>query len=88
MYGEGISREGNILDFAVENDIIKKSGAWFSYNGEKIGQGRDNVRKYMQENKEFTDEIDKKVREILMSRKNGAEDEQTDDTTVTDNEEN
>ncbi len=88
MYGEGISREGNILDFAVENDIIKKSGAWFSYNGEKIGQGRDNVRKYMQENKEFTDEIDKKVREILMSRKNGAEDEQTDNTTVTDNEEN
>ena len=88
MYGEGISREGNILDFAVENDIIKKSGAWFSYNGEKIGQGRDNVRKYMQENKEFTDEVDRQVREILMSRKNGGEDEQTDDTAVTDNEEN
>ena len=88
MYGEGISREGNILDFAVENDIIKKSGAWFSYNGEKIGQGRDNVRKYMQDHKEFTDEVDQKVREILMSRKNGAEDEQTDDTAVTDNEEN
>ena len=47
LYGEGISKEGNILDFAVENNIIKKSGAWFSYNGEKIGQGRDNVRKYM-----------------------------------------
>ena len=43
LYGEGISKEGNILDFAVENNIIKKSGAWFSYNGEKIGQGRDNV---------------------------------------------
>lgn len=53
LYGEGISKEGNILDFAVENNIIKKSGAWFSYNGEKIGQGRDNVRKYMVENKEF-----------------------------------
>ena len=51
LYGEGISKEGNILDFAVENNIIKKSGAWFSYNGEKIGQGRDNVRKYMVENK-------------------------------------
>ncbi len=88
MYGEGISREGNILDFAVENDIIKKSGAWFSYNGEKIGQGRDNVRKYMQDHKEFTDEVDRQVREILMSRKNGAEDEQTDDTPVTDSEEN
>ncbi len=88
MYGEGISREGNILDFAVDNDIIKKSGAWFSYNGEKIGQGRDNVRKYMQDHKEFTDEIDQKVREILMSRKNAAEGEQDDNATVTDNEEN
>ena len=65
LYGEGISKEGNILDFAVENNIIKKSGAWFSYNGEKIGQGRDNVRKYMVENKEFTAEIDIQVRELL-----------------------
>ena len=65
LYGQGISKEGNILDFAVENNIIKKSGAWFSYNGEKIGQGRDNVRKYMVENKEFTAEIDRQVRELL-----------------------
>ena len=65
LYGEGISKEGNVLDFAVENNIIKKSGAWFSYNGEKIGQGRDNVRKYMVENKEFTAEIDRQVRELL-----------------------
>ncbi len=65
LYGEGISKEGNILDFAVENNIIKKSGAWFSYNGEKIGQGRDNVRKYMVANKEFTAEIDRQVRELL-----------------------
>ena len=65
LYGEGISKEGNILDFAVENNIIKKSGAWFSYNGEKIGQGRDNVRKYMVENKEFNAEIDRQVRELL-----------------------
>ena len=65
LYGEGISKEGNIRDFAVENNIIKKSGAWFSYNGEKIGQGRDNVRKYMVENKEFTAEIDRQVRELL-----------------------
>ncbi|MCI8521543.1 MAG: recombinase RecA [Clostridia bacterium] len=65
LYGEGISREGNILDYAVDNGIIKKSGAWFSYNGEKIGQGRDNVRKYMVENKEFTAEVDRQVRELL-----------------------
>ena len=69
LYGEGISKEGNILDFAVENNIIKKSGAWFSYNGEKIGQGRDNVRKYMVANKEFTEEINRQVREILASGK-------------------
>ena len=68
MYGEGISKEGNILDYAVENNIIKKSGAWFSYNGEKIGQGRDNVRKYMVENKEFTAEIDRQVRELLSGK--------------------
>ncbi len=65
MYGEGISKEGNILDVAVAMDIIKKSGAWFSYEGEKIGQGRDNVRKYMKENPEFTNMIDKMVREKL-----------------------
>ncbi len=73
MYGEGISKEGNILDFAVDNNIIKKSGAWFSYNGEKIGQGRDNVRKYMIENKEFTEEIDKQVRAILAEGKANAQ---------------
>jgi recombination protein RecA len=65
LYGQGISKEGNILDFAVQHDIIKKSGAWFSYNGEKIGQGRDNVRKYMVENKEFTADIDRQVRELI-----------------------
>lgn len=65
MYGMGISKEGNILDVAVDNGIIKKSGAWFSYNGEKIGQGRDNVRKYMQENREFTEDIERQVRDIL-----------------------
>ncbi|MBQ2669235.1 MAG: recombinase RecA [Clostridia bacterium] len=79
MYGEGISKEGNILDYAVENDIIKKSGAWFSYNGEKIGQGRDNVRKFMQENKEFTEEINANVRELLMKAKNGEDDEEKND---------
>ena len=65
LYGEGISKEGGILDLAVEFDIIKKSGAWFSYNGEKIGQGRDNVRKYMAENTEFTKAIEEQLRETL-----------------------
>lgn len=65
MYGEGISREGNLLDVAVELGIIKKSGAWFSYNGEKLGQGRDNVRKHMKENPEFRDTIEKLIREKI-----------------------
>ncbi len=65
LYGQGISKEGNILDVAVDSGIIKKSGAWFSYNGEKIGQGRDNVRKYMVENKEFCADIERQVRELL-----------------------
>jgi len=65
MYGEGISNMGNILDVAVSMDIIKKSGAWFSFNGEKLGQGRDNVKKYMKENPEFADMIEAMVRERL-----------------------
>lgn len=65
LYGQGISKEGNILDVACDLDIIHKSGAWFSYNGEKLGQGRDNVRKYMQENPEFTQDIDRQIREKL-----------------------
>lgn len=67
IYGEGISAEGNILDVAIELDIIQKSGSWFSYNGEKLGQGRDNVRKYMKENPEFAKEVDTKIREMLKS---------------------
>lgn len=65
MYGEGISKEGNILDAAVNLEIIKKSGAWFSYNGDKLGQGRDNVKKYMKENPEFCKMIEDMVREKL-----------------------
>ena len=65
LYGEGISKEGNILDVAVEFDIIKKSGAWFSYDGMKIAQGRDNARKYLQDNGEFCEMIEKLIREKL-----------------------
>ena len=60
--GEGISRAGNILDMAVNMDIIEKSGSWFSYNGERIGQGRENVKKYLKENPEILDEVESKVR--------------------------
>ena len=63
MYGKGISKEGNILDMAVNLDIVEKSGSWFSYNGERIGQGRENVKKYLTEHPDMLDEIDKKVRD-------------------------
>ena len=62
MYGEGISKIGNIFDMAVNLDIIEKSGSWFSYNGNKIGQGRENVKKYLQDNPDILEEVEKKVR--------------------------
>ena len=65
IFGEGISRSGEILDLAVENDIIKKSGAWFSYNGTKLGQGRDQVRKIIADNPELMEELADKVRKKL-----------------------
>ena len=62
IYGEGISKEGNILDMAVNLDIVEKAGSWFSYNGERIGQGRENVKKYLKENPKMLEEIEGKVR--------------------------
>ena len=64
MFGKGISREGDILDIAVDNNIIEKSGAWFAYNGQKIGQGRENTKVYLKENPAVTLEIENKVREL------------------------
>lgn len=61
LYGEGISVEGGILDLAVEHDIVKKSGAWFTYEGEQLGQGRENVRKLLKDNPELTEELQYKV---------------------------
>mgnify|MGYP002729086562 FL=1 len=63
MYGEGISREGEILDIGSELAIVDKSGAWYSYNGQKIGQGKENVKVYLKENPALCDEIELKIRE-------------------------
>lgn len=63
VYGKGISREGNILDIAVSLDIIEKSGSWFSYKEDRIGQGRENVKKYLQDNPEIAKEIEERIRE-------------------------
>ncbi|MBQ4466056.1 MAG: recombinase RecA [Oscillospiraceae bacterium] len=61
IYGQGINRDGEIIDLAVDLDIVKKSGSWFSYNGEKIGQGRDSVKKKMMEDENFRKEIEEKI---------------------------
>lgn len=63
MFGTGISKTGDILDLAAENDIVSKSGAWYAYNGEKIGQGRENAKTYLKEHPEICAEIEKQVRE-------------------------
>ena len=63
MYGMGISKESEIIDLAVENGILDKSGAWYAYNGEKIGQGKENVKTLLRENKKLCDELEKKVRD-------------------------
>lgn len=63
MFGKGISREGDILDLAANRNIINKSGAWYAYEGSKIGQGRENAKQYLREHPEVMDEVDRKVRE-------------------------
>ena len=63
VYGQGISKEGSILDVGVNLDIINKSGAWFSYNGQRIGQGRENVKQFLRDNPQITKEVDTKIRE-------------------------
>jgi recombination protein RecA len=69
VYGEGVSREGDLLDLAVEKKIVEKSGAWFAYGGERLGQGRENVKAFLKEHPEMRDAIDEKVRrELGMTR--------------------
>ena len=63
IYGKGISKEGNLLDIAVNLDIIEKSGSWFSYNGDRIGQGRENAKSYLMDNPKIAEEVEKKIRD-------------------------
>jgi recombination protein RecA len=65
MYGEGVSREGDLIDIAVEHKIIEKSGAWFAYGGERLGQGRENVKAFLKENIDLRTAIEDKVRHAL-----------------------
>lgn len=73
MYGTGISKSGVILDTAVEMDIVDKAGSWFSYDGEKLGQGRENVKTYLEENQDIMNEIENKIRATLRDDEENAD---------------
>ena len=62
MFGEGISREGSLIDFGVDQDIVKKSGAWYTFDGEQLGQGKENSRKYLKENPKVAEQIEQKIK--------------------------
>jgi recombination protein RecA len=65
LYGEGISREGGLIDMGVENGFVRKSGAWYTYEGDQLGQGKENARKFLRDNPDLADEIEKKIKEKL-----------------------
>jgi recombination protein RecA len=67
MYGEGISKEGSLIDIGVEQDIVQKSGAWFSYNGERLGQGRENAKLFLKDHADFSGQIEKQIREVALT---------------------
>jgi recombination protein RecA len=68
LYGEGISREGELIDLGVQNGLVDKAGAWYSYKGDRIGQGKDNVRTYLKEHPEIADEIDAQLRALVFGK--------------------
>ena len=67
-FDEGISREADIVDLAVKHEIVEKSGAWFAYEGEKIGQGKDNVRKYLKDNPKVVIKLEKQIRDAAVKK--------------------
>lgn len=75
MYGEGISKTGEVLDIATDKEIVKKSGDWYSYNETKLGQGRENVKKFLDDNKDLLEEIEQKVREMSVIKPKGEDKE-------------
>ena len=65
LYGDGISREGGLIDVGVEHGIVRKSGAWYTYEGDQLGQGKENARNFLRDNPDLADEIEKKIKEKL-----------------------
>ncbi len=72
LYGEGISREGELIELGVEHGLVKKSGAWYSYGDDRIGQGKDNVRQFLRDNPEMANDIERKLREKLLPKSGAA----------------
>jgi recombination protein RecA len=68
LYGHGVSREGELIDLGVANNLVEKSGSWYSYNGERVGQGKENVRQHLIDNPAIADELDTKLRELLLPK--------------------
>ncbi|MCK4705590.1 MAG: recombinase RecA, partial [Gammaproteobacteria bacterium] len=87
LYGEGISHEGELIAMGVENNIIDKAGAWYSYNGDRIGQGKEKVRDFLKGNPDKADEIEAKLREMLLPKPKSADDITAEDAAVMDAEE-
>ena len=78
-YGEGVSHVGELLDLGVQEGLVNKAGSWYSYKGEKIGQGKDNAGVYLKENPEMAEEIETQIREALLPSKTVDESEKTDE---------
>ncbi|MCP4929365.1 MAG: recombinase RecA, partial [Gammaproteobacteria bacterium] len=71
LYGHGVSREGELIDLGVAHNLIEKAGSWYSYNGDRIGQGKENVRQFLLDNPEIADTVDAKIRDILLPKDDG-----------------
>lgn len=76
LYGEGVSREGELIELGVKENLIDKAGAWYSYSGERIGQGKENVRQWLKDNPAVAEELDRKLREVLIGKAAPAADEE------------
>jgi recombination protein RecA len=75
LYGEGSSREGEIIDLGVANNLIEKAGSWYSYNGDRVGQGKDNARNFLKENPEIAQQLETALREKLLAPKRSKKEE-------------
>jgi len=79
LYGHGVSREGELIDLGVANDMVDKSGSWYAYNGDKIGQGKENARQYLLDNPEIANELDLKLRDLLLPKPQDSSSDGVDD---------